>query len=81
MAEAHTAPVSPKSDIGEAIAGLCSGLRGELLQPGDADYDGARQIWKRHVSTRRPALIARWLRGKPPTSSTQSIFARERTDC
>jgi len=58
MAEAHTAPVSPKSDIGEAIAGLCSGLRGELLQPGDADYDGARQIWN-GMFDKKPALIAR----------------------
>ena len=58
MAEAHTAPVSPQSDIGEAIAGLCSGLRGELLQPGDADYDGARQIWN-GMFDKKPALIAR----------------------
>ena len=58
MAEAHTAPVSPKSDIGGAIAGLCSSLRGEVLQPGDADYDGARQIWN-GMFDKKPALIAR----------------------
>jgi FAD/FMN-containing dehydrogenase len=58
MAEARTAPVSPKRDIGEAIAGLCSSLRGELLQPGDADYDGARRIWN-GMFDKKPALIAR----------------------
>jgi FAD binding domain len=40
------------------IAGLCSSLRGELLQPGDADYDGARQIWN-GMFDKKPALIAR----------------------
>ena len=58
MAEAHTAPVSPKSDIGGPIAVLGSSLRGELLQPGDADYDGARQIWN-GMFDKKPALIAR----------------------
>ena len=35
-----------------------SGLRGELLRPGDDGYDGARAIWNGMID-KRPALIAR----------------------
>src|SRR5438093_10720411 len=37
---------------------LRAGLRGALLQPGDAGYDSARQVWNGAID-RRPALIAR----------------------
>ena len=33
-------------------------LRGELLRPGDGDYDGARKVWNGMID-KRPALIAR----------------------
>jgi len=35
-----------------------AGLRGELVRPGDADYDDARKIWNGMID-KRPALIAR----------------------
>ena len=37
---------------------LPAGFAGELIQPREAGYDAARQIWNGHVQ-RRPALIAR----------------------
>ncbi len=37
---------------------LAANLSGELIQPQDAGFDAARQIWNGHVQ-RRPALIAR----------------------
>lgn len=44
-----------KSDVVEHFKAT---LRGDLLRPGDAGYDGARAIWNAMVE-RRPALIAR----------------------
>jgi hypothetical protein len=41
-------------DIGE----LRSSVRGPLLQPGEAGYDAARQVWNGGID-RKPALIAR----------------------
>ena len=35
-----------------------SGLRGELIRPGDAEYEEARQLWN-GVIDKRPALAAR----------------------
>jgi FAD/FMN-containing dehydrogenase len=40
------------------IEELKCGLQGELLQPGDPDYDGARKIWNAMID-KRPALIVR----------------------
>ncbi|WP_042267106.1 FAD-binding oxidoreductase [Paraburkholderia heleia] len=42
----------------ESIATLKSALRGVALQPGDAAYEEARQIWNAMIE-RRPALIVR----------------------
>jgi hypothetical protein len=41
-----------------AINAFKAGLRGELLQPGDAGYDGARKVYNAMID-RRPRLIAR----------------------
>ena len=47
------------SALGEAVVEqFGSGLRGELLRPGDAEYEEARQLWN-GVIDRRPALIIR----------------------
>src|SRR5215210_3346836 len=41
-----------------AIEGLRAGLRGELIQPSDENYDEARKVYNAMID-RRPALIAR----------------------
>src|SRR3954467_1861819 len=41
-----------------AVESLRASLRGELLCPGDAGYEEARQIWNGMIN-RRPALIVR----------------------
>jgi FAD/FMN-containing dehydrogenase len=41
-----------------AVETLAADFAGQLIQPEDADYAAARQIWNGHVQ-RRPALIAR----------------------
>jgi FAD/FMN-containing dehydrogenase len=41
-----------------SISGLAGGFTGELLGPGDAGYDDARQVWNGAID-RRPGLIAR----------------------
>jgi FAD/FMN-containing dehydrogenase len=41
-----------------AITELANRLRGELLRPGQAGYDGARRVWNGQID-RRPALIVR----------------------
>jgi FAD/FMN-containing dehydrogenase len=43
---------------GAIIETLAANFGGELIQPQEAGYDTARQIWNGHVQ-RRPALIAR----------------------
>ena len=40
------------------LQGLREALRGQVLEPGEAGYDEARQVWNGTVD-RRPALIAR----------------------
>jgi hypothetical protein len=41
-----------------AVAELRRGFEGELVRPGDADYDQRRRVWNGSID-RRPALIAR----------------------
>ena len=41
-----------------AVEEFKSSLRGELILPGDENYDEARQVWNANID-RRPALIAR----------------------
>ena len=43
---------------GAIIETLAANFGGELIQPQEAGYDTARQVWNGHVQ-RRPALIAR----------------------
>ena len=42
----------------DATAAFAKGLRGRLIQPGDADYDAARALYNGMID-KRPALIAR----------------------
>src|ERR1700751_867646 len=42
----------------EAIATFRAGLRGELIEPGDPNYDTARKVYNAMID-RRPRLIAR----------------------
>lgn len=57
------------------VEALASGLRGRLILPGQADYEGARQVWNAMID-RRPALIARCA---APSDVIQVVnFARER---
>ena len=49
-------------------------LRGDVLLPGDADYDEVRQIWNAMIN-RRPTLIARC--ASPEDVVRTVTFARE----
>jgi FAD/FMN-containing dehydrogenase len=55
--------------------GLSELLRGQLIAPGDADYDGARRLWN-GVFDPRPAAIARCAGRRDVAESIR--FARER---
>lgn len=57
-----------------AIQAFRASLGGELIQPGDAEYESARQIFNGMID-RRPALIARCL--GPADVVTAVNFARE----
>ena len=57
------------------VESLAGALRGRLILPGQADYDGARRVWNAMID-RRPALIARCA---SPSDVMQVVnFARER---
>ena len=54
-----SADKSVASNIGEqALQDFKNALQGQTILPGDAAYDGARQIWNGMVD-KRPAVIAR----------------------
>lgn len=56
---AAVTPTGAEIDLpSEAVEDLAEKLRGELIQPGDGDYEPARRIWN-GVIDRRPALIVR----------------------
>jgi FAD/FMN-containing dehydrogenase len=57
------------------IEALAADLRGRLILPGQADYDGARRVWNAMID-RRPALIARC--ASPSDVMRVVNFARER---
>ena len=40
------------------VEAFAAALRGELLRPGDDDYEQARKVWNGNID-RRPAFIAR----------------------
>jgi len=48
----------PQTLKSSEVEELRAGLRGELLVPGDADYDAARRLWN-PAYNRKPALIVR----------------------
>ena len=58
----------------DAINEFRNGLRGPLLQPGDAGYDDVRTLWNGMID-KRPALIARCTGAADVISSVN--FARE----
>ena len=41
-----------------AVGALAANFRGQLIRPGDEDYDGARRVWNGMVD-KRPVVIAR----------------------
>ena len=54
-----TATTQPTSVIGDATVGdLQAAIRGQVIRPGDEQYDGARAIWNA-AHDKRPALVIR----------------------
>jgi FAD/FMN-containing dehydrogenase len=49
---------SPSTSLTDAVANLAKTFAGQLLQPGDPDYEAARKVHNGSVD-KRPALIAR----------------------
>ena len=65
-------PITVRSS---AVNDLRAALRGELLLPAEAGYDGARSVWNGLID-RRPAMIARC--SGPADVMISVRFARER---
>ena len=59
----------------QAFSSLQSAFRGDLLVPGNAEYDAARSVWNAMVD-KRPALIARCRAASDVIAVVN--FARER---
>src|SRR4051794_1654517 len=53
----HLQIVAPPLDH-ETVEAFRARLRGQILQPGDPDYDAVRQVWNTMID-RSPALIVR----------------------
>src|SRR2546428_13665156 len=53
---------------------LRNGFRGEMIQPGDSEYDSSRVVWNA-MADRHPALIARCTRVEDVVTAVP--FARE----
>jgi FAD/FMN-containing dehydrogenase len=60
MAETKTTRISGVDGVLDErkIGAFASGLRGEIIRPGDPNYDEVRKVWNGMIE-RRPALIAR----------------------
>ena len=58
MTTPYATTVPPLALDDATVEAFRASLRGELLRPGDADYDAARQVFNAMID-RRPALIAR----------------------
>ncbi len=57
-----------------AVKDFQDALRGQVIRPGDPDYDEARRVWNRMIE-KRPSLIARC--AGPPDVIRSVAFARE----
>ncbi|MCW6007663.1 FAD-binding oxidoreductase [Micromonospora sp. CPCC 205371] len=58
MTSLATAAVPPAPVDERAVTDLVTTLRGDLVQPADAQYDPSRRVWNGSID-RRPALIVR----------------------
>ena len=70
----HPATTSSSNMNETAIEAFRAGLGGDLVRPGDAEYDAAREIFNSMID-RRPTLIARCL--GPADVIAAVNFARE----